>query len=154
MSQTGSDSILGQFYVAFGQGAGTMRVQRTAIAAMRRRYLVNIETAPGPWEAVAANVLGLLAQVGRLAALTATQAGRTAISEADFKAAARLVESRVHQNPDHEGKLHAGRYCTFVDDEVETPAPASDAFDPQPVETPVRAAWPQASADGTKTRAH
>ncbi len=32
------NDILGQFYCAFGQGAGAIRIRRTAIAALRARY--------------------------------------------------------------------------------------------------------------------
>ena len=32
------EDILGQFYFALGQGAGAMRIQRSAIAALRARY--------------------------------------------------------------------------------------------------------------------
>jgi hypothetical protein len=104
------DDILGQFYFAFGQGAGTMRVRREAIAALRRRYRPAIQTSAAVWPEAAGNVLSLLTQVGRLAALLATQAGRTAITEADFTQARQTVEASVHRR--HEsGGLVAGPFC-------------------------------------------
>jgi hypothetical protein len=113
-----AEDILGQFYYAFGQGAGAVRVQRAAIAALRARYLGPIQAAPGPWDAVAGNVLGLVAQVGRLAALLATQDGRAAISEADFVRARQVVEARAHQREDASRTLFCGIYCPPVSEET------------------------------------
>jgi len=103
---TNPEDVLGQFYVAFGQGAGHVRVRREAIAALRDRYFIPIRTAPVRWEAVANNVLSLVAQVGRLAALLATQNGRTAISADDFTAARLCIEGRVREQ-----ELKAGPFC-------------------------------------------
>jgi hypothetical protein len=118
--------ILGQFYYALGQGAGAMRVQRSAIAALRARYYGPIQAAPGPWKTISPNVLGFVAQVGRLAALFATQAGRTAIDETDFTSARRIVESRVHQGAEAAGMLIAGPMCPPV-------AGESDPLPPGPI---------------------
>lgn len=111
------EDILGQFYVAFGQGAGTMRVRREAIAALRRRYFPAIQASARIWPNVAGNVLSLVMQVGRLAALLATQAGRTAISQADFMLARRTIEAGVHRRH-QSGGLQAGPFCPhFVEDD-------------------------------------
>jgi hypothetical protein len=142
-STENAEDILGQFYYAFGQGAGTIRVERGAIAALRHRYFNNIKAAPAPWNAMAGNVLSLLAQVGRLAALLATQAGRTAITEADFMCARAKVESTVHPRANDTGRLVAGPFCALVPEDetdgVDVNAPdqpeAFDVFDihePQP----------------------
>src|ERR1019366_5719120 len=116
------EDILGQFYYAFGQGAGMIRVERGAIAALRHRYFNNIKAAPAPWNAVAGNVLGLIAQVGRLAALLATQAGHTAITDADFMQARARVESSVHPRANDTGRLIAGPFCQILpqNDDSET----------------------------------
>jgi hypothetical protein len=93
-----AEDILGQFYCAFAQGAGAMRIRRGAIRALRGRYFGPIQTLGGQWEEIASSVLPLLAQVGRLAALLATQTGCTAISEADFTRARRIVEANAHNS--------------------------------------------------------
>jgi hypothetical protein len=105
------EDILGQYYFAFGQGAGSMRVQRSAIAALRSRYLPAIQRAPGSWSDAAGSVLSLMAQVGRLAALLATQSGRTAINDVDFTHARVAVETQVHGRNGQAGLL-AGPWCT------------------------------------------
>ena len=105
------ENILGQFIYAFGQGAGSVRVSRSAIGALRRRYGPPIQSSISTWDDKAAHVLPLLAQVGRLAALLATQAGRHAIAEADFKKARRQVESTVHRGAEEAGRLLAGPLC-------------------------------------------
>jgi hypothetical protein len=113
-STENAEDILGQFYYAFGQGAGAVRVERGAIAAFRNRYFANIKAAPAPWNAVAGNVLSLIAQVGRLAALYATQEGRSSISAADFMRARVLVEAKAHPRANDTGQLIAGPYCRLI----------------------------------------
>jgi hypothetical protein len=105
------EGILGQFIYAFGQGAGTVRVSRRAILALRSRYLGPVQASAGSWETSAAYVLPLLSQVGRLAALLATQAGRSAIAEDDFTQARRLVEAKAHEQAEAAGQLSAGPLC-------------------------------------------
>lgn len=87
------DDILGQFYFALGQGAGAMRIQRSAIAALRARYAEPIAANVAHWKSGAPNVLAFVTQVGRLAAQLATAAGRTFISDADFTEARTVVEA-------------------------------------------------------------
>jgi len=112
-----AEDILGQFFVAFGQGAGQMRVRRTAIAALRKRYADPIRAANVDWDRVAPSVLGLVGQVGRLAALIATQAGRAAICEGDFTLARQTVEANVHHRSDA-GVLITGPFCPPVPEET------------------------------------
>lgn len=109
-----ADDVLGQFYCAFAQGAGTMRVAREAVAALRHRYFENIKASPAPWSASAGSVLPLLTQVGRLAALLATQAGHTAITAEDFIQARRAVEAHVHPRANDTRRIIAGSFCTVV----------------------------------------
>jgi hypothetical protein len=113
------ESILGQFIYAFAQGAGHVRVCRKAIAALRARYQGPIQASSDLWEGRAPYVLPLLAQVGRLAALLATQGGRAAIAESDFTEARRLVEFRTHENGGG-SQLIAGPICPLIKGE---PAP-------------------------------
>lgn len=106
-----AEAILGQCCYALGQGAGNMRIRRCAIVALRARYLDPLRNAASTWDDLAGSVLPLLGQVGRLAALLATQAGRTAIHERDFTQARRVVESSAHQSS---GLLIAGPVCPPV----------------------------------------
>ena len=110
-----AESILGQFYCAFAQGAGTMRIRRDAIVALRARYLGPIQTQTTSWRGLASSVLPLLAQVGRLAALMATQEGRTAIAESEFTRARQIVEAGAHGSS---GLLIAGPMCPPLAEET------------------------------------
>jgi histone H3/H4 len=131
-SAANPEDILGQFYYAFGQGAGTMRVRQEAIAALRRRYYPAIQASADAWPEVAGNILSLLAQVGRLATLLATQAGRTAITASDFMQARQMVEANVHHI--HEaGGLLAGPFCPMIAEDVEASEPAFAEHDVNPV---------------------
>lgn len=133
-----TEDILGQMFVAFGQGAGQIRVQRSAIATLRARYQGPIQSAPTRWEDLAPNILSFLSQIGRLSALLATQDGRTAISATDVTAARRLVEHRVHHTMDHQGGWQAGMICPAVPGEpvpINTPAPSEPADLQAPAET-------------------
>ena len=133
------ENILGQFIYAFGQGAGSIRVSRGAIAALRRRYAAPVQSSMSSWDTTAAYVLPLLGQVGRLAALLATQAGRPFIAEADFTLARRQVEHKVHQDAEQSGRLIAGPFCPATPEDLEpATVPASepvtaDTFTPVPV---------------------
>ena len=133
------EEILGQFIFAFGQGAGAMRVQRRAIAAFRARYYEPIRLAPGQWKSVSSNVLGFVAQVGRLAAHFATEAGRTSIGEGDFVRARQIVEKNVHQHADVAPVLIAGPFCSVVPGEAEPTSPQPSPIDPAVVADPAPA---------------
>lgn len=129
-----AEDILGQFYYALGQGAGTMRVQREAMAALRARYSGPIAATLEQWPSLAPNVLSFVTQVGRLAALQATHHGRTAISAADFTYARQLVESQVHRSGELAHGLFAGPLCPAVPGE-QPPQPSSkdEAMGPEVV---------------------
>lgn len=88
------EQILGQFFVAFGQGAGCVRVRRETILAIRERYLAVIETEAHSWEEEAVQVLERVRTVGRLAALIATERGASSIAREDFVQSTGRIESR------------------------------------------------------------
>jgi hypothetical protein len=121
-----AESILGQFYCAFAQGAGTMRIRRDAIVALRARYLGPIHAQTTAWRGLASSVLPLLAQVGRLAALMATQEGQTAIAESAFTRARRIVEAGAHGSS---GLLIAGPMCPPVAGETDGSRPVDGPVD-------------------------
>lgn len=123
--QNDTEDILGQFCFALGQGAGTMRIQRDAIGALRERYRGPIAASIDRWPALAPNVLSFVAQVGRVAALRATQDGRTSISSNDFIYARQLVESRVHQAGERAHGIFVGPLCSQVPGET-SPQPESE----------------------------
>lgn len=125
--QQQTEEILGQFYFALGQGAGVIRIQREAITALRRRYADPITANFGRWTALAPNVLSFVVQVGRVAALQATQDGRTSITAVDFTRARQLVESRVHQSGERTHGLFAGPLCPPVTGEEIKPPTSEEA---------------------------
>lgn len=104
--------ILGQGFVAFGQGTGAMRVSRQAVAAFSERYgVVLTAEVIQRWDAVAVQVLERLRAVGRLAAHLATGAARTAINREDFLRAAAAVEAESDTDlcpPRPAGVAHLG----------------------------------------------
>lgn len=138
-TQAATDDILGQFFYALGQGAGTIRIQRDAIAALRSRYAQPISSAITQWPSLAPNILSFVAQIGRVAALQTTKEGRTAISAADFTYARQLVESRVHGSGERTYGIFAGVLCPaipgeqFPNPETNTGGPHSDPAVPRPV---------------------
>jgi hypothetical protein len=142
-----TEAILGQCCYALGQGAGNMRIRRSAIAALRARYLDPVRDIASTWDDLAASVLPLLAQVGRLAAHLATQAGRTAITEHDFTQARRLVESSAHESS---GLLIAGPVCPPVPGESDElrAGHITDQSEPVPVAEPPRRLFQTASNPG------
>jgi hypothetical protein len=130
--QSATDDILGQFCYALGQGAGAIRIQRDAIAALRARYAQPIAAALDRWPALAPNILSFVTQVGRVAALQTTQQGRTAISADDFMYARQLVESRVHGAGERTHGIFAGILCPTVPGE-HAPQPANDDETPKDI---------------------
>lgn len=129
--QSRCEDILGQFCFALGQGAGTMRIQRDAICALRARYRDPVTDSLDRWSTLAPNVLSFVTQVGRVAALQATQDGRTAISAADFTYARQLVESQVHRSGERTHGIFAGPICPAVPGE-QVPQPATNSEESTP----------------------
>lgn len=91
---SGVELILGQFYVAFGQGAGCVRVHRETIGAIREHYVGLIEKNADSWEAEGVQVLERVRTVGRLAALKAVQDGSSAIAPKHFTDSTTAVQAR------------------------------------------------------------
>ncbi|MGB2713058.1 MAG: hypothetical protein WBC51_02700 [Vicinamibacterales bacterium] len=87
------EQILGQFFVAFGQGAGCVRVRRETVLAIRDRYIDVIEAESHTWEEEAVQVLERVRTVGRLAALIATERGSSSITREDFVQSTGRIES-------------------------------------------------------------
>ena len=105
-------NILGQYYFAFGQGAGSMRVSRETIEAIRKRHLERIQRVAVDWNQYHIGVLEYMRAVGRHAALIATEDGRIAISAADYAKAATLSEKRAHEQHDGEDIQFFGDACS------------------------------------------
>ena len=90
---TGAENIIGQCYIAFGQGLGSMRVSRNAVEALRERYLQIITPEVlEQWDIFGSQVLERVRAVGRMAALRAASAGRTCVDAIDFIDSSRAVE--------------------------------------------------------------
>lgn len=76
------EGIMAQIWIAFGQGAGPIRVSQEAAMELHRWYynaitpdVVNLH-----WESDALQVLDRIRAIGSLAAMKATSVGSTAIS--------------------------------------------------------------------------
>lgn len=76
------DGIMAQIYVAFGQGAGAIRVSQDAALELHRWYYDAITPAvvDVEWGAQAVQVLDRIRAIGSLAASKAVNMGATAIS--------------------------------------------------------------------------
>ena len=88
------EQILGQFFVAFGQGSGCVRVGRETILAIRDQYIDMIAKEYGSWEEEAVQVLERVRTVGRLSALIALQRGSSTIERQDFLESTGTVQHR------------------------------------------------------------
>ena len=86
------EQIMGQFFVAFGQGTGCVRGAPHTIAAIRHHYVGMIEQYSASWEEDAVQVLERVRTVGRLAALNSLQHGSSTIGPEDFEAATGKVQ--------------------------------------------------------------
>jgi methionyl-tRNA formyltransferase len=75
------EGIMAQIWIAFGQGAGAVRVTQDAAMELRRWYFdaITQEVVDTEWETSAVQVLDRIRTIGSLAALMATNAGSTAI---------------------------------------------------------------------------
>ncbi len=118
---------LGQSLVAFGAGAGAIRIRRHAVGRfcdlLRPRYRDQVDRRPHAWldpkkakqmgadpqqfMYEATQVLDLCRAVGRLAAHYATEAGRFAIEAADVEKALDMVRPNYPR-----GAKTLGAYCT------------------------------------------
>jgi methionyl-tRNA formyltransferase len=76
------DGIMAQIYVAFGQGAGAIRVSQDAALELHRWYYdaITPQVVDVEWSTQALQVLDRIRAIGSLAASKATNQGATAIS--------------------------------------------------------------------------
>ncbi|MBW8874572.1 MAG: hypothetical protein JF614_06380 [Acidobacteria bacterium] len=88
------EGIMAQIWVAFGQGAGAIRVSQEAALELRRWYFdaITPQIIDQQWEIQAVQVLDRIRAIGSLAALKATIAGATAISSQDVYVSASTVQ--------------------------------------------------------------
>jgi hypothetical protein len=88
------EEIMGQIYIAFGQGAGSMRVSRKTCAELRKRYYPKIAKALDHWDREGAQALERVRALGRMIAAEATAKGLSAIihSGTEFERCATAVE--------------------------------------------------------------
>ena len=93
------EEIVGQCWIVFGQGAGSMGVLREAITAGRKQYIKLFGRHAETWDSDALEVLEFVRAAGRLAAQMAADDGLGAIGAKHLKRAAlrvfRLGERRV-----------------------------------------------------------
>lgn len=89
------DGIMAQIYVAFGQGAGAIRVTQEAALELHRWYydaitpqIVDVE-----WSIWALQILDRIRAIGSLAAVKATTSGSVSITPNDVYASALQVQA-------------------------------------------------------------
>jgi hypothetical protein len=115
-----AENRLGQCLVAFGMGAGQIRVTRSAIRYLIDLYyppfLVMVQQSAGSWHHDGVGVCDLARMMGRIAAHLALDDGRYFISDADAESAANIVNGSsgraMEAGPRNFEIL--GRYCTFT----------------------------------------
>ncbi len=75
------EGIMAQIWIAFGQGAGTIRVSQEAAMELRRWYFdaITPQVVNERWATDAVQVLDRIRAIGSLAALKAITAGATTI---------------------------------------------------------------------------
>lgn len=89
----GKGKILAQILIAFGQGAGPVRVSREACGALIQHYEPLIDDAvEKDWQDQAVQALERVRTTGRLAVQTMTREARTAINKDDVEVAYTQVE--------------------------------------------------------------
>ncbi|HEX4965429.1 MAG TPA: hypothetical protein VF173_31755 [Thermoanaerobaculia bacterium] len=88
------EGIMSQILVAFGQGAGPIRVSQEAALELRRWYFdaITQEIIDNAWETEAVQVLDRIRAIGSLAALKAAGIGATAISPQNVYDSASAVQ--------------------------------------------------------------
>ena len=88
------EGIMAQIWIAFGQGAGAIRVTQDAAMELRRWYFdaITTQVVDVEWETSAVQVLDRIRAIGSLAALKATSVGATAIVQQDVYDSAAIVQ--------------------------------------------------------------
>src|SRR5438270_11862157 len=89
------EGIMAQIWIAFGQGAGPIRVSQEAALELRRWYhdAITPEVVDERWKTDAVQALDRIRAIGRLAALKAALAGSTVIKPQDVYESAVAVQS-------------------------------------------------------------
>jgi hypothetical protein len=90
------EGIMAQIWIAFGQGAGAIRVSQDAALELYRWYYdaITPEIVHERWRTDAVQALDRIRAIGRLAALKAAQAGSTVITPYDIYESASAVQKR------------------------------------------------------------
>ncbi|HSU84777.1 MAG TPA: hypothetical protein VLR69_20345 [Thermoanaerobaculia bacterium] len=90
------EGIMAQIWIAFGQGAGAIRVSHDAALELYRWYYEAItpEIVHERWKTDAVQVLDRMRAIGRLAALKAASAGSTVITPRDIYESASKVQAQ------------------------------------------------------------
>ena len=88
------EGIMAQIWIAFGQGAGAIRVTQDAAMELRRWYFdaITPQVVDVEWETSAIQVLDRIRAIGSLAAMKATSVGATAIAPQDVYESAATVQ--------------------------------------------------------------
>ncbi len=88
------EGIMAQIWIAFGQGAGAIRVSQEAAMELQRWYhdAITPEIVNQRWKTDAVQVLDRIRAIGRLAALKAAGAGSTVIKPEDVYDSASTVQ--------------------------------------------------------------
>jgi hypothetical protein len=92
------EGIMAQIWIAFGQGAGAIRVSQDAALELRRWYFdaITPQVVDEQWETEAVQVLDRIRAIGSLAALKATSSGATAITPREvYESAAAVQETSM-----------------------------------------------------------
>lgn len=89
------EGIMAQVWIAFGQGAGAIRVSHDAAMELRRWYYdaITPEVINERWQTDAVQALDRIRAIGRLAALKAAGAGSTVIKPEDIRMSASRVQA-------------------------------------------------------------
>ena len=89
------EGIMAQIWIAFGQGAGAIRVSQEAALELRRWYYEAItpQVVDQRWETDAVHILERIRAIGSLAAQKATSTGATVISPAEVYESASAVQA-------------------------------------------------------------
>ncbi|HEY0512131.1 MAG TPA: hypothetical protein VGH73_09520 [Thermoanaerobaculia bacterium] len=85
---------MAQIWIAFGQGAGAIRVSQEAAMELHRWYFdaITPQVVAEAWETSAVQVLDRIRAIGSLAAMKATSLGGTAISTQNVYDSASMVQ--------------------------------------------------------------
>jgi histone H3/H4 len=88
------EGIMAQIWIAFGQGAGAIRVSQEAALELQRWYYdaITPEIINERWQTDAVQALDRIRAIGRLAALKAAGAGSTVIKPRDVYDSASTVQ--------------------------------------------------------------